>query len=194
MRISLVLIVAIGFPGIASVARADEHDEDARPARASKRTAPPPESIEEQEEEERAERPRPRSPKLSADEIEEREQVETLKLDRPKQLRLRYLNRQIDGGKRVRLAGLATTIAGAVFLVVGAGVMVWATGLSYDQSKYLAGGASAVALGVVAMGVGIPLWIIGQVKASRYETQKEQLLFGLAATRDGWALQLRGSF
>ncbi len=120
--------------------------------------------------------------------------AELLKLSPEKRLQLRYFDKRVEEGKKFRLAGILTAVSGAALLAMGTAIIIAAPG-QYSQSyQYYAAGSSLVALGAGGIGVGIPLWVVGSVRAGKYEARKERLLFGAAPSREGFAMQLAIQF
>ena len=89
---------------------------------------------------------------------------------------------QEASGRTLRTTGMVLTFGGALVATLAVAGFAWSFQDGLDEEPFYA--AMIVdAIGVAAMSVGIPLWIVGQRRIRR--AQDARVSLALAPTRDG---------
>ncbi len=107
---------------------------------------------------------------------------------------------KVEKYRRMKSTGMALTLVGTGVAIAGlvtvANSSYTTTTNSYGQTTTQssgngAGGAVAWLVGNLAVGVGVPFWIIGGINKGRYERKLQQLSVRLNATPHSTGVTLR---
>jgi len=92
---------------------------------------------------------------------------------------IRRLHSQEEEARKMRNAGVITTVVGSIATAIGIGLVV--TGFCFDECNDgpgiggFIGGSVLVAVGQGAALAGIPMWSVGQYRVSRAEAMRLSL-------------------